>query len=458
MIIDNKDLSNFDKWIIGDSWVNSNIEDLADKLCIEIGDRWASSNNERNAANYIYDYWASNKLLPHHEEFEIDTWNFKKYSLKVGKNNFDLKPYHRCPSTNLQAKLIDVGYGTFREISDLNNDLKGTIALMLRKNEPFTDPEPIFRRILNIYNAGALAIIIAEPKPGRRMEYSSVWDTRDPQSVHPPLPIVNTSNEHHLILKKFSKLNKSAELRVDSKFYKAKTSNIVTIIEGESSNEEIIMCGHHDTVFDTPGGNDNASGAIGVIETAKTINNFFKHFDLKPKISLKFITLSAEEQRLQGSFFHVKNNYSNGNKPRFVINCDELSTGNMKGLVLGFPHLRNFIQEVLDSMNENFKVHVMSQIDGHSDHFPFIEKAIDACHPWRWRYDSRYESCEYHHESPDTFDKVNVKDLKYYISSISRLLIRLSMIEPNKWPKNNISISEVRKRLDIEKNYEIRTS
>jgi Zn-dependent M28 family amino/carboxypeptidase len=35
------------------------------------------------------------------------------------------------------------------------------------------------------------------------------------------------------------------------------------------------MCGHHDTVFDTPGGNDNASGAIGVIETAKTINNFF---------------------------------------------------------------------------------------------------------------------------------------------------------------------------------------
>ena len=77
-------------------------------------------------------------------------------------------------------------------------------------------------------------------------------------------------------------------------------------------------------------------------------------FNIIPKIGLRFITLSSEEQRLQGSFFHVKNNYKKI-KPRFVLNCDELSTGNLKGIVLGFPHLRKFLQDQIDTLDENLK-------------------------------------------------------------------------------------------------------
>ena len=100
----------------------------------------------------------------------------------------------------------------------------------------------------------------------------------------------------------------------------------------------------------------------------------------------------------------------------------------------------------------------MSQIDGHSDHFPFLESGIDASHPWRWRYFGRYPSCEFHHEEPDTFDKLNVKDLKYYISSFSRLFIRLCLTDPKDWPKNNLSRKIIRSRLDKEKDFEIRTN
>ena len=78
------------------------------------------------------------------------------------------------------------------------------------------------------------------------------------------------------------------------------------------------MCGHHDTVFGTPGGNDNTSGAISVIETAKSVKRTLEKFNIIPKIGLRFITLSAEEQRLQGSFFTLKITIKN--KPRFVLN------------------------------------------------------------------------------------------------------------------------------------------
>ena len=448
-----------DKWIIGESWISSKVENLLEKLCIEIGSRWASSKNERKAANAIFSFWEDNGLSVSHENFVIDSWEFEESQLNLDGRSLDIKPYHRCPSVDLKAKLIDIGHGTKREVNENLDQIKGKIVLMFRKHEPFTQNEPLSEKINNIAKAGAVVTIIGEPKQGRRMEYSSVWDTRNPKSISPPLPVVNTSYEHLLLLKKISSKNIEAHVKVKTRFFKGKTSNVIAEIPGEYKGEQIIMCGHHDTVFDTPGGNDNTSGAIGVIETARLVNNIFKEFNITPKIGLKFITLTAEEQRLQGSFFHVKNNFSNSEiKPRLVINCDELSTGSMKGIVLGFPHLRNFMQYILNDLNEDFKVHVMSQLDGNSDHFPFLEAGIDACHPWRWRFHGRYDSCEYHHETPDTFDKLNIKDLKYYVSSFARILFRLSMTNPDDWPNNKLTRKDLRERLDAEKKHEIRTS
>jgi len=448
-----------DQWIIGNSWINSEIENLNEKLAIDIGSRWATSQNERNAAEYIHDFWENRGLSTYYENFDIKTYKFLKSILDVDGKQLDVKPYHRCPSVDISTNLIDLGYGTKREVNEKSKDIKGKIALIYRKHEPFTEQEPIGDRVGVISDMGASAIIIGEVKSGRRMEYSSIWDTRDPESVYPPLPIVNTSSEHLLLLKRYAQKKLKAKLKVTTEFYEAETSNVVADIPGTIKDEYIVMCGHHDTVFDTPGGNDNTSGAIAVVETARTIKKAIDKFNIKPEIGLRFITLSAEEQRLQGSFFHVKKNYNSNNpKPKFVLNCDELSTGNLKGIVLGFPHLRNFLQEQLDTLNEDLKVHVMSQIDGHSDHFPFLEAGIDASHPWRWRFFGRYPTCEYHHEAPDTFDKLNVKDLKYYISTFSRLLIRLSLIPTTSWPKNLLTKEMVRKRLDIEKNYEIKTS
>lgn len=452
-----QNFNEIDKWIIGNYWVSSDIDKLNEKLSIDIGSRWATSNNERKAAEFIKSHWNKEGLNSFHEEFDIKTYEFDTCKLTVNGTELDSKPYHRCPSTDLNNQIIDLGHGTKREVDDAGKNINGKIAIIFRKHEPFTEQEPISKRVNYISEKGATAIIIGDPKIGRRMEYSSVWDTRDPESVNPPLPIVNTSNEHLLLLKKYSSSGMKAKLKVVTKFYDAKTSNVIAEIPGSEKDEFLVMCGHHDTVFDTPGGNDNTSGAISVIETAKTVKKAIDQFNLKPKIGLRFITLSAEEQRLQGSFYHVQNNY-NDKKPKFVLNCDELSTGNLKGIVLGFPHLRNFIQGQLDTLNESLKVHVMSQIDGHSDHFPFLEAGIDASHPWRWRYHGRYPSCEFHHEEPDTFDKLNVKDLKYYVSTFSRLLIRLSIINPSDWPENPLTKKIMRERLDKEKKFEIRTN
>ena len=46
-------INEIDQWVIGNYWINSEIEKLNEKLSIDIGSRWATSDNEREAANYI---------------------------------------------------------------------------------------------------------------------------------------------------------------------------------------------------------------------------------------------------------------------------------------------------------------------------------------------------------------------------------------------------------------------
>ncbi|MBM31453.1 MAG: hypothetical protein CL764_01200 [Chloroflexi bacterium] len=451
-------IKELDRWIVGDSWINSEIHDHLNKLCDEIGPRWATSKEERYAGNYLHEKFQEYGLDVERDNFEIESWIPRNFTLKINESSLDIKPFNRCPSINIKSKIIDVGFGTEREINFHSKNLTGKIALMDHGFEPFSKPIHYSLRIKMLVSKGIKAIIIIDKKIGRRMEYHSVSDFRDSNPQKHSVPVVTTSREHSVLLKKAANNESLVSLSVESEIYNASTSNIIGKIKGKNNQgEHLILCGHHDTVYGSPGGNDNASGTIGVIETARVLSKMFNFFDIKPNLSIYFLTLSAEEQGLQGSHHFAKTKYNkNQIKPRLVINLDELSTGPLKGLVLGFPHLRDFLQNKIDELNENLKVHVMSQLDPTSDHYPFLAQGIDASHLWRWRFDKRHASSEFHHESADTSDKVNIPELKNYIANLSRILFRLSITETESWPSNNISIEKLRERIKQEKDSVIR--
>ena len=142
--------------------------------------------------------------------------------------------------------------------------------------------------------------------------------------------------------------------------------------------------------------------------------------------------------------------------PRLALNLDELSTGHIKGMVLGFGHLRDLVQAQFDHMNDGLQCHVMSQIDNSSDHFPYLKKGIDAGHLWRWRFHGRHADADFHHEAGDTADKVNVRELKEYAGQLARVLLRLSHVEPGAWPVNEVTAEEVEERLEAERGTVVR--
>ena len=101
---------------------------------------------------------------------------------------------------------------------------------------------------------------------------------------------------------------------------------IVTKIGTVYPNTYVIVCGHYDSIGGT-GTNDNGSGLVSILETARLLQN------ISTEYSIKFINFSGEEDGLKGSQHYVSA-IVNGTTPkldiRLVLNLDEV--GGVAGL------------------------------------------------------------------------------------------------------------------------------
>ena len=445
-----------DRYLIGEAWAGSRIGAHLKKLCDEIGPRWASSAQEWQTIGYVREQFAACGLdAVDVEEYEMDTWSWSEAgaTLEDGRE-LDLLPTIWCPSFDIEAPVVDVGFGTVREIAEVSG-LPGAVAVMALAQAPFAMPSPHAYRLRNLAEAGAAAAVLIDVKEGGRKEYHSVHDLANPDFPDPPLPAVTVSREEGQLLRR----NAGARLRLraGTDTSRAPSANVVAELRGaEADGEHLVLGAHHDTVYGAPGGNDNTSGVIAVLETARVLAQLRSETGESPGCSLRFVTYSAEEQRFQGSFAFVGRHYGPEAPPRLALNLDELSTGHMKGVVLGFPHLQPLLQRQLDDMGEGHRCHVMSQIDASSDHFPYLKSGLDAGHLWRWRFVGRHGDSDFHHEPGDSADKLNVRELKEYVGHLARLLLRLSRVPAAEWPPNPVTLQEVTARLERERGSVVR--
>jgi hypothetical protein len=457
----NLDWYEIDRWLIGEAWVGSRIHEHLRELCDRIGPRWSSSEAEWQTIHYIRDQMRAGGLANAAvEEFQLDTWAWSKAEARVmpDERPIDLLPFLRCPTFSVQGPIVDVGFGTPHELEGVRERLAGAIAVMFLVYEPFTSPIPHAQRLEALAAAGASAAVVVDRKEGGRMEYHSAGDWRDPDRTdRHPLPTVVTSREDGALLRRLAKAGKSLRLTVESRFYEVPTANVAGELHGTRwPDEHLLLGGHHDTVYGSPGGNDNSAAIIAIMETARVLAKLSSELGVTPGRSIRFVTFSAEEQKFQGSAAYVERHYGPEPPPRLVLNLDELSTGHIKGIVLCFPHLRNLVQAQLDTLNDGLRCHVLAQMDASSDHFPFARAAIDAAIPWRWRFVGRHADADFHHEPGDTADKVNVRELKEYIGQLARILLRLSHVPPEAWPANPVTPAEVQARINAERGTVVR--
>lgn len=453
----NLDWHIIDRWLMGEAWVGSSIEAHLIQLCDVIGPRWSSTEAEKQAIAYIcgrLDRAGLNN--PRLEEYVLNTWQLDHHEASLVEQSLPIPilPFNRCPSLQLESPLVDVGFGTPHILESTKEHLSDAVAIMTLGHEPFTAPIPHGTRLEKLADAGAAAAVVVDRKEGGRVEYHNLGDWRDPSVQEHPLATVAVSREVGARLRRAAANGEHLRIQIQSRFFQAPSWNVAAKLAGARwPNEHLLIGGHHDTVYDSPGGNDNATSTIVLLEVARILAKIQAELGVAPGRAIHFATFSAEEQQFQGATAYVQRHYGSkfSESPRLAINLDELSTGHMKGIVLAFPHLRSLVQQQLNLMNDGLQCHVMSQLDTTSDHFPFLRAGLDAAHLWRWRFQGRHADADFHHEPGDTLDKVNVRELKEYIGQVARILLRLSHVPPYEWPQNPMTAEDVAERLEAER-------
>ena len=142
----------------------------------------------------------------------------------------DLFPSNWCPSCDLEGPVVDVGYGTPREIDAVRANLPGPVGVMFLAFEPFTTPIPHVVRLRELRRAGTVAAIVIDTKDGRRAEYHNTSDWSERDLSPPSMPVATTSREYGAFLR--HSVGSSLALVVESEHFNAPSANVCAELGG----------------------------------------------------------------------------------------------------------------------------------------------------------------------------------------------------------------------------------
>jgi acetylornithine deacetylase/succinyl-diaminopimelate desuccinylase-like protein len=171
----------------------------------------------------------------------------------------------------------------------------------------------------------------------------------------------------------------------DQKVFRAR--NVLGYIEGEDTEEVIVIGGHYDHVgkyngFIFNGADDNASGTVGMLTLARAIKESGK----KPAKTIVFAAWTGEEQGLWGSKYFVKNIPDNL-KVSLNINLDMIGRTSIQDstdnyLRIQYTKGHEEYEKVFNKVNQtsrlslDLRYKVDEQPKGGSDFVPFAAQGV----------------------------------------------------------------------------------
>jgi len=195
-------------------------------------------------------------------------------------------------------------------------------------------------------------------------------------------------------------------------------SNIEATLAGANpdSDEIYIVCGHYDSVYGSPGADDNAAGTAAVLSAAEAMNEYsFEH-------TVRFVTFSGEEQGLHGSYRYAQEAYQNDDNIVGVLNADMMGYAPNKDseekVVVFDNDESSWIRQSSSEISSLYDTLINLDIvhggsSGRSDHASFHTFEYDAIFYFEYEMNPQY------HSPHDTIEHMN----PWYASNVSRLIL-----------------------------------
>ena len=292
---------------------------LLKELCSDIGPHPCGSKSYDTAAGIVKR--ELERFLP---DVEFDTLTFDEWTLlNEPRIVFDGKPVEAIPSHGSGGTPV--------------GGINGIVTDCTMPNTPFA--------VVDKRNGEILARIAISEAWATGRAVSRPWYRyyEQPGGV----PVINFDKNEVTFLKTCVAKKAEAELSINVKFNKNKTSsNVIGTFPGVSS-EEIIVYAHLDTVYNSEGANDNTGSVILLLMLAHALSG------KRHARTLRFIVTTGEEYGYLGTKHYAERRKREGNLNDIycVINFDSVTWGLNPTLISMNEELVGEINDIHESLH-----------------------------------------------------------------------------------------------------------
>ncbi len=332
-------------------------------LCETIGNRYAGTEGEQAAADYIEGQFRKVGLTDVRQfEFEFPGWDFSRCGLTIGRGKGSRRvrtalPMEYTVSTKGTAR-GSIAYVQGGSELDLAQDLRGQVGLLIGS---LSLGDPVTKQ--RIIDSGMAALITVDARIpfdwkvpiGAAPQWTEGYDV--PTICIPYMEAVRVVRE----------LPSTARVDVTARAFSATSQVVLGDVRGSKRPDQVIVVsGHHDTVRGNVGADDNASGVIATLELARLFAR------RRPKRTLRFVSYGVEERLSVGAYLYFRS-LTKKERDGIVLACNFDSGASCIGedmaVVTGSASLERLVRR--HWTKRRHPVRIESAVSPYSDHFPW---------------------------------------------------------------------------------------
>jgi Zn-dependent M28 family amino/carboxypeptidase len=196
-------------------------------------------------------------------------------------------------------------------------------------------------------------------------------------------------------------------------------ANVVAEIPGNEHPDQFVVLGAHLDSWELgTGALDNGCNAALVIDALRAI----RESGLRPRRTIRFALFSGEEQGMIGSRAYVRTHRAELDKNIGMVVFDS-GTGRTTGFSLGGrKDLVTAATALLAPLHQFGAAEVTTDADSGTDNFDFLLEGVPT-------FNANQEEANYlinYHAQSDTFDKVDLPQLKKHVAEAAELSFALA--------------------------------
>jgi carboxypeptidase Q len=439
---------------------HTQIQDDLHELCDKIGGRVTGTESNEKAIEWSLRKFKESGVEARKEAFQMPSlWDEKNCTAKItGTSSFSPRVVSRAFSigtntSGLEAELISVGYGTEDDFKKAGDKIKDKFVLVT--TDELTELGGLFKEYNDAHEiegramaAQVKGVVYMSSRP-KKLLFRHLASRGHNNTL--PLVVMARDDASRCIriLDKGGKLN--INLNIELTTGGSYTSyNVIGEIKGSEKPDEIVLIGAHlDSWGMGTGANDNGCNVSLVIDIARqmTLSGII------PKRTIRFALWNGEEQCICGSYAYTQQHENELDK-HIVIASIDIGSGRITGFFTGYnPELDIETTKALESVAslapyddetpivEDIPADTEREFDKQRPQSRFFQN-VDAPIVGTDNYDFMMQGvpnlvgiqeganyCSDYHSESDTYDKVNLQNLKINSAIVASTILHFANLE-----------------------------